>query len=270
MPPAELDQGCRVRLRFHGSRHAWDRLGHVLACGPFVLVGAMAAAAAAWFVPGLAAGAAVVEAATGMVQVEPAAAEQAVPADDATANAAPAANDDVSTADEESTSQDPVLWRRVRAFRLVHASPRDLRSLVLLAAGADRGAAQHGESLEDDETVLGNGGRARPAGEQVLRMAVDVRRRLLLVRADEEQLARVERLISAFDVPAAELPEGEVEGLLAVRLRHARPLDVVNVLRELDLHDASLLLHESSLLVVRVRRGARQQAGEAIRALDMP
>ena len=69
---------------------------------------------------------------------------------------------------------------------------------------------------------------------------------------------------------SVELPEGEIEGLLAVRLHHARPRDVVNALRDLDLYDSGLVVPGTTLLVLRVRRGARQQAADAIANLDMP
>lgn len=172
--------------------------------------------------------------------------------------------------DDRSGTADPALWRRVRAFKLAHWTPRDFRSLVLLAEKAKSPAAREGDAILEEEPEPGDVGRARSAGEGALHMAMDVRRRLLLVRGDEEQLARVERLVAAFDVPAASLPEGEIEGLLAVRLRHVRPLDVVNALRQLDLHDASIFVPQGKLLVVRVRQGARRQAAEAIQAIDAP
>lgn len=172
--------------------------------------------------------------------------------------------------DDRSGTEDAALWRRVRAFKLTHWTPRDFRSLVLLAEKVESSAAGEGDTILEGVAEPGDVGRARPAGERALHMALDMRRRLLLVRGDEEQLARVERLAAAFDVPAAALPEGEIEGLLAVRLRHVRPLDVVNALRQLDLHDASMFVPEGKLLVVRVRHGARRQAADAIRALDAP
>ncbi len=199
---------------------------------------------------------------------EPSAAEDRPPSD-SPVHAVPEAPHD-APADEGTEMEDPALWRRVRAFKLAHWTPRDFRSLVLLAEKATSPAAGEGDAILEDEAEPVDAGRARFAGERALHMAMDVRRRLLLVRGDEEQLARVERLATAFDVPAAALPEGEIEGLLAVRLRHARALDVVNALRQLELHDASIFVPEGKLLVVRVRQGARRQAADAIQALDAP
>lgn len=206
--------------------------------------------------------------------------ESASPADEAPSDetsppAAPAAAAPQKAEDEEPPPvgeegmEDTALWRRVRAFKLSHWSPRDFRAVVLLAVKA-RDSTATDDAAGPDEAFPDDTHRARPAAERVLRTAIDMRRRLLLVRADAEQLALVERLATALDVPADALPEGEIEGLLAVRLRHARPQDVVNILRQLGLHDASIFVAAGKLLIIRVPRGARQQAAEAVRAVDAP
>ena len=254
---------CFPPLRFAGrwKATAWPILA-VWACLPHVA----ATAAEASSPPGLVARALENESLEEEAAKEPPGGPLQPPA----ASADDAASQEDEAPQEGGAAQDPALWRRVRAIRLAHWSPRDFRALVLLAAKARDGTAAVGRGSVDDEAPLDQGGRVRPAAERVLRMAIDTRQRLLLVRADEEQLAWVERLAAAVDVPAAELPEGEIEGLLAVRLHHARPRDVVNALRELDLYDSGLVVPGTTLLVLRVRRGARQQAADAIANLDMP
>jgi hypothetical protein len=97
--------------------------------------------------------------------------------------------------------------------------------------------------------------------------AIDSRTRSLIVRGTEKDLQVVADFVAIFDLPD-DKPIPKLKNVHAFKLRFAKPNDVIEVLKALNINVLVALIPKSTILLVNGPDAAIKEATEIIEALD--
>jgi type II secretory pathway component GspD/PulD (secretin) len=168
----------------------------------------------------------------------------------------------------------PASPTHIKIFRLQHRNANDMREIVLLFTPAQSGSevplgGAPGSGQAAGLTQAGGIGVTGPVAtnENQLRIVADPRSNSLIVRASDDALANVEKLVKTFDVPAGTIPVLEDQNNGVFTVRNADPEHITQLLQDLGV-DAKLAPNTNTLSV-QGSEATLKEVGELIEALDV-
>lgn len=156
-----------------------------------------------------------------------------------------------AVADDESENSSPakIEPQAIKVVALKHRGPEEMRILLnqFTPFNSSEGAPQ-----------------ATP-----LRVVVDARTQTLLLRGTDAQLKRADRLVKALDVAVDKLSKGEIEGLMLLPLKHAKPAEIMAVVQQLGITTIrTLKIGETSVFAFPTKEENIKELCELVEILD--
>jgi vacuolar-type H+-ATPase subunit I/STV1 len=150
------------------------------------------------------------------------------------------------------------LVRKLKVFKLQHSKPSELAQLFAARhtafsafGGAGSAPGAPGLAAHDVEaTASAAANREKPMADQPVNTAHDDEKRVLFVRGSEDQIKRIEKLVKAFDVPAAKLEKQKWDDLHLIPIRGADAGNIQSILSQLGLSTHAVQLGETSVIVL--------------------
>jgi hypothetical protein len=144
--------------------------------------------------------------------------------------------------------------RQLKVFELEHRDPQQLAQIISLqwrSHGVLRGQPGGLSGQVGGPPGIGGFGLTMPSNPDEPAIAFDAEEKLLFVRANKDQLAKIEKLVDALDVPQEKLSQQDFAGLHLIPIRQDKAPQVTKVLADLQIPSQTMTMGKAVLVVVR-------------------